>query len=97
MYRLTIPALLALCISACVTPRFNPAVADQLQPGVSTTADAERLLGRPSARSAAANNGTLLQWVDIQGSPVGGYGAHVAILFDQAGKMVRVMHRFQTP
>lgn len=85
-------------LSACVTHgnKFDLAKVDQLQPGTSTRSDAVQLLGTPSAESAMPKNMTLLQWQYSQGSLVGGSGAHVAILFDQGGKMVQVTHKFSS-
>lgn len=84
-------------MTACTTigNKFDPAFVDQLTPGTSTTDDAIRLLGKPSAVSTGANGSRLLQWQYVQGTPIGGSGAHVAVLFDQDGKMVRVTHRAQ--
>lgn len=96
--RFILALLLLTGLTACTTPRFDPAAARRLQPGVSTLSDAEKVLGTPTARSAAANGGSLVQWMDIQGSPLGrGYGAHIAILFDSDGRMVRLTHEMVTP
>lgn len=90
--------LFALVLSGCMTmgQKFDPAKTDQLQPGVSTIAEATALLGQPAAESTDANGNKLLQWQYSQGTLVGGSGAHVAILFDSAGKMVRVTHKFSS-
>jgi len=69
---------------------------DQLTPKVSTEADAKRLLGAPTSVTSMAHGAQLLQWLYSQGTATGGSGAHVAILFDQEGKMIRVQHRLQT-
>lgn len=91
-------ALAAASLVACTTigNKFDLAKVDQLIPGVSTVADAVRLLGPPRAESAMRDDAKLLQWQYVQGSVVGGSGAHVAILFDAMGKMVRVTHRSST-
>jgi regulator of RNase E activity RraA len=91
-------AVLAVCIgvlAACMTvgTKFDINKVDQLKPGVSTMEDATQLLGPAKAVSTMANNSKLLQWQYVQGTPVGGSGSHVAILFDATGKMVRVTHR----
>ncbi|RLM02496.1 hypothetical protein BIY31_23545 [Gibbsiella quercinecans] len=63
--------------------------------GVTTTQDAEAILGKPVSQSTAPNNGTLMQWIYSQGTLIGGSGAHIAILFDKDGKMERVIQRTQ--
>lgn len=91
-----ISAALAICLSGCITigHKFDPAGADRLTPGTSTMSDAIAVLGPTTAMSAGPNGSTLLQWQYSQGTLVGGSGAHLAILFDADGKMIRVTHRF---
>lgn len=91
-------AIVVLAIAALAGCASQPRVtekASQLRPGVSTKADAVQLLGKPRAVSAAGN-GELLQWIDQHG-PFSASMDHVAILFDQSGRMVRVTHRYETP
>ncbi len=96
--RLAVSATLISILGACMTvgSKFDPALADRLRPGVSTTEDATRLLGPVRAESTYKDHSKLLQWQYVQGTPVGGSGAHLAILFDSAGKMVRVTHKSAT-
>lgn len=96
VHRTTAPWYLAFALAACSTTgnKFDISKVDQLKPGVSTTSDAIQLLGPATAESSYQNNTKLLQWQYSQGTLVGGSGAHVAILFDPAGKMVRVTHKF---
>lgn len=86
---------LALC-TGCVTQgnKFDPGAADRLQPGISTTRDATQLFGPPSAESRFANGNTLLQWQYVTGTMVGGSGAHLAVLFDSNGRMIRTTHKW---
>lgn len=64
-----------------------------LQPGVSTRADAEAVLGPPNSISDAGGDTQLLQWIDAK--PLG--GGHIAILFRRSdGRMVRVTHQHFT-
>lgn len=98
MRRLALLSALTL-LAACVTVgnKFNPAKADELSPGVSTIADATRLLGPIAAESNLPDGTKLLQWQYSQGTAVGtGSGAQLAILFDREGKMVRIAHRSAT-
>jgi hypothetical protein len=74
---------------------FDMAAAHSLTPGRSTVSDAIRELGSPTARSAAPNNGTLLQWQFIMGTVVGGQGKHLALLFDREGRFVKITHEAQ--
>ena len=95
--RIAVLSLASLALTACMTigHKFDPSALDTMRPGVTTIQDAEAALGKPQSTSAAANGGTLLQWMYTQGSVVGGSSAHVAVLFDKDGKMVRVTHRSQ--
>ena len=58
----------------------------ELTPGVSTAADATKILGTPNSYSAMAQGQSLLQWIEIRGA----HGIHVGILFDANGRMIRV-------
>ena len=89
-------ACLIVSVSACTTigSKFDVAKVDQLQPGISTSSDAIALLGKPTSESSMQDGSKLLQWLYSQGTLVGGSGAHVAILFDATGKMVRVTQKF---
>ena len=91
--------LLVSCVLAgCVTlgHRFDSRRVDELVPVFSTSQEALELLGEPSAESSYADGSRLLQWHYVQGTPIGGSGAHVAILFDSDGVMIRVTHRWKT-
>jgi hypothetical protein len=71
-------------LSGCMTvgKKFDISKVDQLQPGVSTEADAKALFGEPTSVSANPDNHhELLQWVYSQGTLVGGNGSHLAISF----------------
>ena len=86
--------LLVLIISfvaGCTTigNKFDPKNLDLLIPEVTTIADATRLLGAPVSESAMADGSILYQWQYI----TAGSGAHVGILFDSEGVMVRVTHK----
>lgn len=98
IFRTLAVSLLAISIAACMTigSKFDLAKADQLTTGVSTMNDAIQLLGPVSAESTMQNNSRLLQWQYAQGTLVGGSGAHLAILFDASGKMVRITHKSST-
>jgi hypothetical protein len=66
----------------CATPSpFHLAQVDQMQPGVTTTAEAEQLLGPANSRSSMADSTTLLQWLKNEPMLLTPRGAHVAVLF----------------
>ena len=90
-------AVLLTLLSACTTigNKFDPSRVYELTPGVSTVADARNSLGPPSSMSSYPDGRRLLQWIYTQGTLIGGSGAHVAILFDDEGKMMRITHQFQ--
>jgi hypothetical protein len=92
--KLLFTTIIAVLLPGCVTVgnKFDIAKADQLQPGISSDADAVRLLGPPTNQSESPS-GTLLQWQYSRGSLAGGSGAHLAVLFDRKGQMVRVTHK----
>jgi hypothetical protein len=84
-------------IAACIRTsgnKFDPQRVDELTPGVSTIGDALTILGPVSAESTYRDGSRLLQWQYTQASVVGASGAHVAVLFDNAGRMIRVTHKF---
>ncbi len=93
-----IAILFMALLFGCTTigQKFDPALANALQPGASSIADAIAVLGTPAAESYSANGSRLLQWQYAQGTPFGGSGAHLAILFDADGSMIRVIHKHQT-
>lgn len=93
--KFAVPCVLSLTLTACMTvgSKFDPNVLDSMQPGVTTLQDASTSLGKPTSISAAPGGGTLLQWIYSQGSLIGGSGAHIAVLFDKDGKMVRMIQR----
>ena len=80
---------------ACTTVgnKFDPHSVSQLQPSVSTIADATTLMGPPMSQTAMPDGNMLYQWQYAQGTAIGtGSGAHVAIIFDKQGVMVEVQH-----
>ena len=108
MFRATCPArpygaptfglvLIVGLLLGCTTigDTFDIDKVDELTPGVSTVAEAKRLLGNPSAESNYADGSKLLQWQYVTGTLIGGSGAHVAILFGRDGRMIRVTHKLR--
>lgn len=96
---LGIAALLALCpLSGCMTvgDKFDMAVVQRFQPGVTTRADAERQLGAPMSITNMADGSVLLQWMYTQAVYVSAESKHVALLFGVDGKFVRVVQQTQT-
>ncbi len=82
----------AIVLSACATqPSTLLSRAGQLTPSVSTRDDAITLMGRPTSESSAPGGGVLMQWIDKQqAQPAGAKAAHVTVLFDSRGRMVRI-------
>lgn len=82
---------LALSVAACSSAanHFDPDKVSELQPGVSTIADAIRQLGPPSAETNYAEGSKLLEWQSAAGTAAG--GAHAAVVFDGDGRMIRVI------
>jgi hypothetical protein len=85
-------ALIAGC--ATVGNKFDVKQVDSFQPGLTTKEDAIAKLGKPRSVSTRADGSQIVQWIYAQGTALGvGSGAHVAIIFDNEGKMIRVSHR----
>lgn len=99
LHTLALTALAGLCLStaACVTsgPHFTMAEVQSLQPGVTTKDEAIALLGGASSVSDMGDGSTLVQWLYVIGTPYGGAGRHVSILFGSDGRMVRITHQAQ--
>lgn len=79
------PAVMPVAAKPFLSPEVATARIDDLRPRVTTTEGARAIFGQPMSQSAIAG-GTLLQWMYQDGSKV----AHIAVLFDQTGTMVRV-------
>jgi hypothetical protein len=92
-------ALIGLLPAGCahVGRNFDITSADQLTPGVSTEADAKRLLGEPITVQRNPENGhDLLVWQYVYGTGLGaGGGQKLAISFDEKGKMIAIIQRTQ--
>ena len=91
-------ALTIIAVAACTTigNKFDPQNINLLTPKVSSISDVTQLLGPPMAQSSMSDGSTLYQCQYAQGSLMGGSGAHVAILFDSKGTMVKVQHMSST-
>ncbi len=84
-------AAAAIVLSACATqPSTLLSRAGQLTPGATTRDDAIAMMGRPSAETAAPGGHVLMQWRDVQPDVAGAKAAHVTVLFDSRGRMVRI-------
>ena len=96
--RILIASLITMT-AGCTTVgrKFDPQRISELVPGVSTMSDSTELFGPPTSESTYADGSRLLQWSYVQGTVFGGSGAHVAVLFDKDGRMVRVTHRHEAP
>jgi hypothetical protein len=94
---LKVAALFAvvLMVAACATPTTLANKATQLRPGVTTEAEAALLLGPPNSRTVAGA-GTLLQWFEMNTGLASAKAAHLAVLFDASGRMVRITHQSRT-
>jgi hypothetical protein len=89
--------LIGLVLAGCVSVGrdFDIAKADQLIPGVSTEADAKRLLGEPiTVQRNPENRHDLFIWQNVYGTGLGtGGGQKLAISFDEKGKMIAILQR----
>lgn len=89
---------LSVAMAGCVSMGENFSIADveALQPGVSTRADAERTLGRPTSITNLYDGTVLLQWIHTQAVLTSAESKHVALIFDAHGRFVRVFQQTQT-
>jgi hypothetical protein len=88
---------LTLAIAACTTigNKFDPDRVYDLKPGISTIADATAILGPPAFQGTDSSGSRHLQWRYTRISAFSGLsGADIGILFDDAGRMIRVTHSF---
>ncbi|MDX1443460.1 MAG: hypothetical protein R3270_06735 [Gammaproteobacteria bacterium] len=88
-------ALMLSVTGGCTThdygpARYSPTLLDQLEPGETTVVEAKKLFGTPTA-DMPVDGGRLLQWQvrKTQGVP-GATDSHLALLFDEDGKLVRI-------
>lgn len=95
MKRKALGLVVTLTLTACITvgKKFDVDAVDKLQPETSTTAQAVDLLGPVTSETSYPNGTKLLQWQYSQGTPVGGRGGHVAVLFDKDGRMIRLVQK----
>lgn len=71
---------------------YAPEKLPGLEPGVTTMHEAKRMFGTPTSVMEVPEGGTLLQWQQRKtGAAPGATDSHVAILFDDDGKMVRIV------
>ena len=71
---------------------FNVNNAHYLKPGISTEEDAQKLLGKPtSVQPAAAANPKLDEWTYAYYSIGASKVKHVAVSFDDKGRMIKIV------
>lgn len=88
-------ALVSLVVGcASMGPDFSMADVDALQPGITTFDDAQKKLGKPNATSYGANGAISAVWTRSEANFLGAASARtVVIVFDGAGKMIRIASR----
>lgn len=72
---------------------FDPSLAGQLQPGVTTEDEAIALFGRPTSVTTNVEGRQMLQWLYVRGALNGGSSAHLAVVFGTDHKMIRIAHQ----
>ena len=91
-YRLI--ALAVLATSACATmgTKFDMTRVRQLEPGISTLADATKALGNPTNETYEADGSVIVLWMYSTGTALGtGKSEYVSILFERERRMVRLL------
>jgi hypothetical protein len=90
-------AIVSLAACASLGKDFDMGKAYQLQPGISTEADAIALLGNPIARKmdeTGKNEKILWQYAHANGLGMA-ESKRLVILFDEDGKMMRIIEQAQ--
>jgi hypothetical protein len=92
---------LAASVAACTSTMtigqpFDPSLASQFQPGVSTVEDATRLLGPRYLDSTNGAGQHVVEWYYTQATghssgEASAHGAMVKILFGPDGRMIRIV------
>ena len=85
----------SILVASCAAPTTIGPKAAQLRPGVTTIDEAIASMGPPKSKSSAGT-GVLLQWMETNVGFAVANGAHVAILFDASGKMVKITHEYRS-
>lgn len=88
--------LVVFFIASCAAPTTLSEKTYQLTSGVTTIDQAISIMGSPKARSSVGAGGTLLQWMETRVGYMSANVAHVAILFDSSGKMVKITHEYRS-
>ena len=93
--------VLAALVAGCATSGrdFSAAALQGMQPGITTVDDASALLGGAPMQTVRHDNGLVSQrWRYIAAGPVGVVANRsVTLIFDAAGKLVRVGHLINVP
>ena len=96
MKRLLVPVVASIWLAACGGTNYGPVDYSpeklaELQPGVTTMHEAKQLFGTPTSEMELPGGGTLLQWKERKtGAVPGAMDRHLAIVFDDNGKMLRI-------
>ena len=96
----TLIACVALLLGCATLGRdFSAAALQRMQPGVTTLADASALLGGAPMQTVRHDSGQVTQrWQYIAAGPVGVVAnKSVTLIFDAAGRLVRVGHLINVP
>jgi outer membrane protein assembly factor BamE (lipoprotein component of BamABCDE complex) len=95
IYSAAIIARVTLAACTTVGNRFDISKANALEPGVTTEADAKKLLGEPmSVHANADNNHELLVWQYASGNALGtGSASVLAVSFDENGRMLKIIQK----
>lgn len=84
-----------IMVASCMVmgSTFRDEALRKLEPGMTENEVIKILGSEPNSRSSYPNGTYLLQWFYSYGTPVGGGGRHIAILFGYDQKMIKLMHQ----
>lgn len=77
-------------------PNYDPAVVDQLRPGM-TKAEVIALLGKPTSTASLTSGEQQVMWVHSKGTMLGRADARAVMLqFDASGRYSRMLSQSET-
>ena len=82
----------SLLVAGCASrgTDFDPKQVENLKPGITTLAEATRLLGAPNSVTIRADRSKLVQWIYLTATMGSMTKKHVVVLFDTNDVLVRV-------
>lgn len=96
--KLMVIGLILISCMSCITMgnTFRDDDFNKIKPGMLEEEVISLLKANPNSRTEYPNGTYLLQWIYSYGTPVGGGGRHIALLFGSNRKLIKITHQFRT-